>query len=298
MERLECTLETRGRIFRFGSRTWIMGVLNVTPDSFSDGGLFIDAGPAAARAQEMLAEGADIIDVGGESTRPGAAPVDEREELRRVAPVIQRLRKETDALISVDTAKSAVAAAALDQGADIVNDISALRFDPLMASTVARERAALILMHMQGTPETMQVRPRYGDVVAEVRDFLKERLEAAAKAGIPAGQVIVDPGIGFGKTAEHNLALIDGLGALARLGRPVLVGVSRKGFLGRILDRPVGDRLEGTIAAAVLSADRGAHILRVHDVGAVRRAAAVADAVRTRTIAAPASVEGKPPYVC
>lgn len=298
MERLECALETRGRIFRFGSRTWIMGVLNVTPDSFSDGGLYFDAGPAAARAQEMLAEGADIIDVGGESTRPGAAPVDEREELRRVAPVVRRLRKETDALISVDTTKAVVAMAALDQGADIINDVSAMRFDPLMARAVAREHAALVLMHMQGTPETMQIRPRYRDVVAEVRDFLKERLEAAAESGIPAGQVIVDPGIGFGKTAEQNLALIDGLGALARLGRPVLVGVSRKGFLGRILDRPVGDRLEGTIAASVLAADRGAHILRVHDVGAVRRAAAVADAVRTRSIAPAAIGEGKPPYVC
>jgi dihydropteroate synthase len=298
MDRLECTLETRGRIFRFGARTWIMGVLNVTPDSFSDGGLYLDAGRAAARAQEILAEGADIIDVGGESTRPGAAPVDEQEELGRVAPLIRRLRKETDALISVDTTKAAVAAAALDEGADIVNDISALRFDPLMARTVAREHAGLVLMHMQGTPETMQVRPRYRDVVDEVRDFLKERLEAAAEAGIPAGQVIVDPGIGFGKTAEHNLALIDGLGALARLERPILVGVSRKAFLGRILDRPADDRLEGTLSAAVLAADRGAHILRVHDVGAVRRAAAVADAVRTRNIAAPAPGVGKTPYVC
>ena len=175
---------------------------------------------------------------------------------------------------------------------------SALRFDPLMARTIARERAALVLMHMQGTPETMQIKPQYRDVIAEVRDFLKERCEAAAEAGIPAGQIIVDPGIGFGKTAEHNLALIDGLAALARLERPILVGVSRKGFLGRILDRPAGDRLEGTIAASVLAADRGAHILRVHDVGAVRRAAAVADAVRTRSLAPPAPVEGNPPYVC
>lgn len=298
MERPECTLETRGRVLRLGRRTWIMGVLNVTPDSFSDGGLYLDAGPAAARAQEMLAEGADMIDIGGESTRPGALPVDEREEIRRVAPVIRRLRRETGALISVDTNKSAVAAAALDEGADIVNDISALRFDPRLAAVVARERAALVLMHMQGAPDMMQDAPRYDDVVAEVRDFLAERLDAAAAAGIPAGRIIVDPGIGFGKTADHNLALIDGLGALAGLGRPVLVGVSRKAFLGRILDRPVGERLEGTIAASVLAADRGAHVLRVHDVAAMRRAAAVADAVRTRSAALPAPGEGKTPYVC
>lgn len=298
MERPECALETRGRVFRLGSRTWIMGVLNVTPDSFSDGGLYLDPGLAAARARAMLAEGADIIDVGGESTRPGAAPVDEGEEIRRVAPVVERLRKETDALISVDTTKSAVARAALDRGADIVNDQSALRFDPRMAAVVAGAEAAVVLMHMQGTPETMQIRPRYRDVVAEVRGFLKERLRAAAAAGIPAARTVVDPGIGFGKTPEHNLALIDGLGALVGLKRPILVGVSRKSFLGRILDRPVGERLEGTLAAAVLAADRGAAILRVHDVAAVRLAAAVADAVRTRSLAPRPSDERKTPYVC
>ncbi len=298
MERPECALETRGRIFRLGPRTWIMGVLNVTPDSFSDGGLYLDAGLAAARARALLAEGADIIDVGGESTRPGAPPVDEREEIRRVAPVVERLRKETEALISVDTAKSAVAAAALDLGADIVNDTSAMRQDPRMAAVVAGAEAAAVLMHMQGTPETMQIRPHYRDVVAEVRGFLKERLRAAAEAGIPAARIIIDPGIGFGKTPGHNLALIDGLDALAGLKRPILVGVSRKAFLGRILDRPVGERLEGTIAASVLAADRGAHILRVHDVAAVRAAIAVADAIRTRSLAPRPPDERKATDVC
>jgi dihydropteroate synthase len=256
-----------------------MGVVNVTPDSFSDGGLYLDAGKAVARGLELAAEGADILDVGGESTRPGSRPTPEAEETERVVPVIAALHEKTSALISVDTTKAAVARAALDAGADIVNDTSALRFDPAMAGVVARSGAGLVLMHMQGTPLTMQDAPRYDDLLGEIRAFLAERIRVAAAAGIPEERVIVDPGIGFGKTFEDNLALLRGQEALHTLGRPLLMGFSRKAFLGRILDRPPAERLEGTIAAAVLAVERGAHILRVHDVGPVARAVRTAEAI-------------------
>jgi dihydropteroate synthase len=256
-----------------------MGVVNVTPDSFSDGGLYLDAGRAVARGLELAAEGADILDVGGESTRPGSRPTPEAEERERVVPVIAALRERTSALLSVDTTKAAVARAALDAGADIVNDTSALRFDPAMAGAVARSGAGLVLMHMQGTPLTMQDAPRYGDLLGEISAFLAERIRVAAAAGIPEDRLIVDPGIGFGKTFEDNLALLRGQEAFHALGRPLLVGFSRKAFLGRILDRPPAERLEGTIAAAVLAVERGAHILRVHDVGPVARAVRTAEAI-------------------
>jgi dihydropteroate synthase len=256
-----------------------MGVVNVTPDSFSDGGLYLDAGRAVARGLELAAEGADILDVGGESTRPGSRPTPEAEERERVVPVIAALRERTSALLSVDTTKAAVARAALDAGADIVNDTSALRFDPAMAGAVARSGAGLVLMHMQGTPLTMQDAPRYGDLLGEISAFLAERIRVAAAAGIPEDRLIVDPGIGFGKTFEDNLALLRGQEAFHALGRPLLMGFSRKAFLGRILDRPPAERLEGTIAAAVLAVERGAHILRVHDVGPVARAVRTAEAI-------------------
>ena len=277
-------LNISGRRYRLGPRTWIMGVINITPDSFSDGGLYFDEGRAAARGLEMAADGADIIDIGGESTRPGSMPVDVEEEKRRILPVLRRLRHETDVLISVDTTKAAVAEAAFAEGADILNDTSALRLDPAIAASAKAAGAAVILMHMQGTPQTMQLNPHYGDVVREVKAFLEERLAAAEAAGLGRDRLAIDPGIGFGKTTEHNLALLDGLEALTGLGRPVCVGVSRKAFIGKILDLPADERLEGTIAAAVLAAARGAHILRVHDVRAVKRAAAVADAVLTRSV--------------
>jgi len=277
-------LNISGRRYRLGPRTWIMGVINITPDSFSDGGLYFDEGRAAAHGLEMAADGADIIDIGGESTRPGSMPVDVEEEKRRILPVLRRLRHETDVLISVDTTKAAVAEAAFAEGADILNDTSALRLDPAIAASAKAAGAAVILMHMQGTPQTMQLNPHYGDVVREVKAFLEERLAAAEAAGLGRDRLAIDPGIGFGKTTEHNLALLDGLEALTGLGRPVCVGVSRKAFIGKILDLPADERLEGTIAAAVLAAARGAHILRVHDVRAVKRAAAVADAVLTRSV--------------
>jgi dihydropteroate synthase len=279
MNRETRTLDIRGRRFLLGPRTWLMGVVNVTPDSFSDGGLYFDAGPAVDRGLELAAEGADILDVGGESTRPGSLPVPEDEELRRVIPVIGALRKRTEALLSVDTTKASVARAALDAGADIVNDTSAFRFDPAMAGEVARSGAAAVLMHMKGRPLTMQDAPRYDDLLGEVAGFLGDRLRLAEAAGIPRERVIVDPGIGFGKTFEDNLVLIRRQEAFHALGRPLLMGFSRKAFLGRILGLPPDRRLEGTIAAAVLSVERGAHILRVHDVGPVARAVRAAEAM-------------------
>ena len=212
-------LAIRGRRFTLGPRVWLMGVLNVTPDSFSDGGAYRDPGRAIDHGQALAAEGADIIDVGGESTRPGARPVPEDEEMARVIPVVRALRPRIPALISVDTTKAAVARAALDAGADIVNDTSALRADPAMAGVVAAAGAGLVLMHMQGTPLTMQDSPHYDDLMGEILGFLDERVRAAAAAGIPAERVIVDPGIGFGKTFEHNLEILRGQGTFRRLGR-------------------------------------------------------------------------------
>jgi dihydropteroate synthase len=272
-------LDVKGRRFELGPRTWLMGVVNVTPDSFSDGGLYLETDKAVARGLELAFEGADVIDVGGESTRPGSRPVPEDEELERVVPVIKALRRKTEALLSVDTTKAAVARAAVEAGADIVNDVSALRADPAMAGVVARSGAGLVLMHMQGTPLTMQEAPRYADLLGEIGAFLAERMGAAAAAGIPAERLIVDPGIGFGKTYEHNLELLRRQEVFQALGRPVLVGVSRKAFLGAILDLPATRRLEGTIAASVLAVERGAHILRVHDVGPVARAVRTAEAI-------------------
>lgn len=272
-------LDIRGRRFLLGARTWLMGVVNVTPDSFSDGGRYFDASEAVARGLELVAEGADILDIGGESTRPDSLPVAEAEELRRVVPVIEALRKQTTCLISVDTTKAAVARAALEAGADIVNDTSAFRFDPAMPGEVARSGAGVILMHMQGTPLTMQRSPRYDDLLGEIGAFLSERVRVAEAAGIPRERTVIDPGFGFGKTVEDNLVLLRRQDVFHELGRPLLLGFSRKAFLGRLLGRPPDERLEGTIAAAVLSVERGVHILRVHDVGPVARAVRSAEAI-------------------
>jgi len=251
-----------------------MGVVNVTPDSFSDGGLYLDAEAAVAHGARMAAAGASILDVGGESTRPGAKPVDAREELRRVLPVVERLAA-SGHTVSVDTAKLEVARAALDAGASIVNDVSAFRFEPRLAELVAEHGARCCLMHMLGEPRTMQEDPRYGDVVAEVRSFLEERLAFALARGVPEASVWLDPGIGFGKTVEHNLELLRRLDEIVAIGRPVVVGTSRKSFLGRLAGgRAEGERLPGTIATNVLALERGASIFRVHDV------APVADALR------------------
>ena len=258
-----------------------MGIVNVTPDSFYDGGKRFDTGRAADDAVEMIDFGAEILDIGGESTRPGAQPVTLDEELRRVLPVIRELRKRCSVPISVDTYKEAVARAALDEGADIVNDISALRFDPAMAALVANEGVPLILMHMQGVPRTMQREPHYQDVLREVRDFLAERVRAAKQAGIAQEEIIIDPGIGFGKTLAHNLVLLKNLQSLNSLGQPLLIGVSRKAFIGKILNAAgPEERLDGSMAAAVSAALNGANILRVHDVSETVRALRVIDAIR------------------
>jgi dihydropteroate synthase len=255
-----------------------MGVVNVTPDSFSDGGLYLDPEAAIAHGRELAAAGAEILDVGGESTRPGAEAVPEEEELRRVIPVIQGLVG-TQAQVSIDTSKATVAAAALDAGAAIVNDVTALRGDGEMASLCAAREATVVLMHMRGEPRTMQDDPRYDDVVAEVKAFLAERLEAATGAGIAEEKVWLDPGIGFGKTAAHNMELLRRLGELRDLGRPLVIGTSRKSFIGRVDGSAAGERLGGTIASSVLAAAEGAEVLRVHDVAEVRQALTVASAI-------------------
>jgi dihydropteroate synthase len=258
----------------------IMGIINVTPDSFSDGGECYDAVKAIADGVAMVKSGAHILDIGGESSRPGATPVSEDEELARVLPVVRGLREETDAPISIDTYKSNVARAALNAGADIVNDISALRFDPAMAAMIAAEKVPVVLMHMQGTPRTMQREPKYDDVVREVRDFLAAQLYTAMDAGIAQGMIVIDPGIGFGKTLQHNLQLLRGLPMIAALGQPVLVGTSRKAFIGRILNAEPLDRVEGSLATAVASVLAGANIIRAHDVAETAKAVKIADAIR------------------
>ena len=261
----------------------VMGVVNVTPDSFSDGGLYIDAGAAVDHALELQAEGASILDIGGESTRPGAEPVDADAELARVMPVIEGLRdRGVPAQMSIDTSKAAVAAAALDAGATLVNDVTALRGDPRMAELVAARGAQCCLMHMLGEPRTMQDDPRYDDVVSDVKAFLEERMAFAVAAGIAEEKLLLDPGIGFGKTAEHNVELLARVDELVALGRPVVIGTSRKSFLGRITGRPVDDRLAATIATNVLAYERGARVFRVHDVAPVRDALVMAAATVRR----------------
>ncbi len=256
----------------------LMGVVNVTPDSFSDGGLYFEAGAAVAHGEELVGVGAAILDVGGESTRPGAEEVPVEEELRRVEPVIAGLSG-GEAAISVDTSKAAVAAAALDAGAEIVNDVTALRGDAEMGALCGERGATVVLMHMLGTPRTMQDEPRYADVVDEVRAFLAGRIEAATVAGIAEERIWLDPGIGFGKTAEHNLELLRRLAELRDLGRPLVVGASRKSFIGKVDGSDAGERLGGTIASSVLAAAEGADVLRVHDVAEVGQAMAVAGAI-------------------
>jgi dihydropteroate synthase len=271
----------RGREIVCGQKTLIMGILNATPDSFSDGGMFLAAEKAVARGLQMVAEGADMIDIGGESTRPGAKPVEPAEEIARTVPVIKKLREKTDALISIDTRKAAVARAAVAAGADIINDVSALA-DSGMAAVAAESGAGLVLMHMLGTPETMQNNPRYDDVVSDVRNFLEERMAFAVSRGIAPEQIALDPGIGFGKTDEHNLALLNGIPVLAASGRPVLIGASRKGFIGRLTGKGPDDRLTGSLAVAGFSILRGAHILRVHDVKESCDAARLMDRLRAQ----------------
>lgn len=260
-------------------RPLVMGILNVTPDSFSDGGRFLDPAAALAHARSMVASGADLIDVGGESTRPGAAPADLQVELERVLPVIEALARALPAPVSVDTSKPEVMRAAVRAGAGLINDVRALGVSGAL-ETAAGLGVPVCLMHMRGEPRTMQAAPQYQDVVAEVRGFLARRVEACVAAGIPRARLILDPGFGFGKTLEHNLALLARLGDIADLGLPVLVGISRKSMLGAITGRAVGERLPASVAAALIAAERGASILRVHDVAATVDALKVLEAVR------------------
>lgn len=273
-------LKMRGREMELGDRTCIMGILNVTPDSFSDGGRFSDYDRAVAHAFELISQGADILDVGGETTKPGSDPVPLEVELERVIPIVRAVREKSDIPVSVDTNKAEVAARAIEAGADIINDISALQFDPEMASVAARTGAPLILMHMQGTPRVMQDDPVYSSLISEVIAFLEERIRYAMDSGVARGQIVVDPGVGFGKTTAHNLSIIKNLGAFAWLDCPLLLGVSRKRFIGAVLGRREGERELGTAVANAFGIAAGAHILRVHDVAFHREVADMADAIR------------------
>ncbi|MDE2088642.1 MAG: dihydropteroate synthase [Gammaproteobacteria bacterium] len=257
----------------------VMGILNVTPDSFSDGGLFFESGAAVDHAHRMVEEGAAIIDVGGESTRPDAAPVPVQEELRRVIPVIERICREVPVPVSVDTSKPEVMRAAVDAGAAMINDIRALRLDGALQAAVATG-VPVCLMHMQGEPSTMQRQPHYGDVVEEVKAFLAQRAQACVQAGIPRRRILIDPGFGFGKTVRHNLLLLKQLGAFRALGLPLLVGISRKSMIGAVLGAPPEERMYGSLALAALAAWQGASIVRVHDVRATVEALRMCAAVR------------------
>jgi dihydropteroate synthase len=273
------TLACGGRGVDFAVKTGIMGILNVTPDSFYDGGRYGDPLVAVDRAHQMVAEGADIIDIGGQSSRPGSEPVAEAEEADRVLPVVKAVAKSVPAMISVDTYRAGIARAALQTGAHIINDISALRFDPALLGVVVEHRAPLILMHMQGMPRTMQLNPSYEALIDEVFAFLRERLQAAKGGGVPAEHLLIDPGIGFGKGAKHNLELLRKLHHFHALGRPLVIGTSRKAFIGRILGTEVNERLAGTAATVAAAIAQGADIVRVHDVLAMARVARMMDAL-------------------
>jgi len=261
-------------------RVLVMGVINVTPDSFFPASRMLSPRLAVECAQRMVADGADIVDIGGESSRPGSSPISSGEELERVLPVLEKIRAECDVVLSVDTTKADVAREALDRGASIINDISALRADPDMATVAAERGAYVVLMHMQGIPRTMQATPEYDDVTGEVLQFLEDRVREATRRGIARERLFIDPGIGFGKRLEHNLALLRDIDCFAATGLPVLVGISRKSFLGELLDLPASERLEATLAAQAVAVASGADILRVHDVREGRRAADTARRLR------------------
>ena len=273
-------IRCRKRTFTLGRRTLLMAILNITPDSFSDGGLYFDKNKAIAQGLRMVEEGADILDIGGESTRPGSKPLGLDEELCRVIPVIESLTKELDVPISIDTYKSAVAQEAIEAGAEIVNDISGLHFDPNLAEVVAKGKTPLVLMHIRGTPEIMQKDVHYASLFSEILQYLKDSIQRAESGGIDPEQIVIDPGIGFGKTVEDNLLIIKNLSEFRILGKPLLLGTSRKNFIGRILNADVGERVEGSLASIAIGVLNGAHIIRCHDVPQAKKAIAVADAIR------------------
>ncbi|MEO5865023.1 MAG: dihydropteroate synthase [Nitrospiraceae bacterium] len=277
------TRQAKDRLIEFTDRPLIMGVVNVTPDSFFDGGRYLDTATAVAHAIQLVEEGADLLDVGAESTRPGADIVNEAEERRRAIPVVTAVAKAVTVPISIDTSKAAVAGAALDAGAVLVNDVTALQGDPAMVDVVARTGAGIVLMHMCGTPRTMQQDPRYDDVAGEISDFFEERIRFAMAHGIVRRQIILDPGIGFGKLLLHNLTLLAQLCRFEQFECPLLIGVSQKAFLGQLVDRPVHERQWGTAAAVAMAVDRGAGIIRVHDVRAMKDVVQVAAAISRQT---------------
>lgn len=265
-----------------------MGILNVTPDSFTDGGMFYPTAAAVEHGLRMAEDGADIIDIGGESTRPGSEALGYDEELRRTIPVIEALAKRVAIPISIDTYKADVARRALDAGASMVNDISGLRFDPEMAKTVAARQVPVVVMHIKGTPKNMQLNPHYEALLPEIMDYLRTSIRIARDAGVDEQRIIIDPGIGFGKTFEHNLRILNDLHEFTLLGKPLLIGPSRKAFIGKILDNAsTSERLEGTAAAVAISIMNGAHIIRVHDVKEMVKVAKVADAIRSGVISDP-----------
>ncbi len=274
------SIRCRKKTITLGKRTLLMGVLNVTPDSFSEGGLYFDKEKAVAHGLRMVEEGADFIDIGGESTRPGSKPLGLEEELRRVIPVIESLAKEVDVPISIDTYKSTVAERAIKAGAEMINDISGLHFDPDLGQVAAKEDIPLILMHIRGTPETMQKEIHYDSLFSEILQYLKDSIQRAESAGVDPQQIIIDPGIGFGKTLEDNLLIIKNLSEFRVLGKPILLGTSRKSFIGKILNAEVDERLEGTLSSIAICVLNGAHIIRCHDVLQAKKAIAVADAIR------------------
>jgi dihydropteroate synthase len=270
--------------FRLDERTHVMGVLNVTPDSFSDGGLFFETDRAIEHGIAMVEEGADFIDIGGESTRPFSKRLSSEEELSRVIPVIEAIAREVSIPISIDTCKGSVAREALKAGASIINDISALRLDPEIASVASEAGVPVILMHMKGTPENMQKNPVYGDLISEIRNFLKGAVQRAVKAGISEDLTLVDPGIGFGKTFDHNLQIIQNLTSFASLGRPILIGTSNKAFIGEILGKEAHERLTGSMATVAVAAMNGAHIVRVHHVKEAVETVKIVDAIKRGTV--------------
>ena len=274
------SIHCRKKTYTLGKRTLLMGVLNVTPDSFSDGGLYFDKEKAVAHGLRMVEEGADFIDIGGESTRPGSKPIGAEEELRRVIPVIESLAKEGNVPISIDTYKSTVAERAIDAGAEIINDITGLHSDPGLGQVAAKQDVPIILMHIRGTPETMQKDVHYESLFSEILLYLKESIQMAESAGIDPQQIIIDPGIGFGKNLEDNLLIIKNLSEFRILGKPILLGTSRKSFIGKILNVEANERLEGTLSSIAICALHGAHIIRCHDVLQAKKAIAVADAIR------------------
>lgn len=269
----------------FGDRTLIMGVLNITDDSFSDGGSFLDVGYAQQRAFEMVEAGADIIDIGGESSRPGATPISVREEISRVLPVLKKIRGKIGVPVSIDTYKSSVAEVAINEGAMIVNDITALSGDDKMADIIAQNDAFVVLMHMKGSPSDMQKDPKYDDLIGEIFDYLSTSINRAAVAGIKQDRIIIDPGIGFGKTLEHNLSILKNLKEFEKLGKPVLVGPSRKSFLGKITGRRVNERVMATSASVSVSIMNGASIVRVHDVEQMRDVVMISDSIKNARLA-------------